>query len=212
MQVKYSLSQLGEILKQKLKQPLPGALAHEPLRATPVGSVFPDFNHKSPPKPGAVLILLYEKDGEILFPLIQRSEYTGAHSGQISLPGGKVESGEDFFQTALREGQEEIGINPNTIEIIGRLSDFFVIPSNFMVVPVIAISTQQPQFTADPVEVQSIISGSLFSLLDDDAINTKEIIAAGMYRMNAPHFEVEGQIVWGATAMILNELRTLIKY
>jgi 8-oxo-dGTP pyrophosphatase MutT (NUDIX family) len=198
-------------LEERLKLPLPGASAHELMRAVPVGSVTPNFIHKLPPKPGAVLIVLYEKDNAIHFPLIKRNEYLGAHSGQVSLPGGKAEEGEDAIQTALREGFEEIGVNKGELTIIGTLSDFFVIPSNFMVTPVVAFSESIPELRPDPREVSRIITGNLIELTQQDAIRNKEIIAAGQFRMMAPHFEIENEIVWGATAMILNELCHLVR-
>jgi 8-oxo-dGTP pyrophosphatase MutT (NUDIX family) len=198
-------------LSKRLTATLPSALAHDPLRAIPIDNVIPKFQHKVPPRPGSVLILLYEEEGSIKFPLIKRTEYIGAHSGQISLPGGKAEPGEDPIQTALREGEEEIGINAASLTIVGRLSEFFVIPSNFLVTPVVASVLTQPFFKPDPYEVHKIIKGDLLELIKDDAIQTREIIAAGQYRMNAPHFEIENEIVWGATAMMLNELRMIIK-
>ncbi|HEY9006714.1 NUDIX hydrolase [Ohtaekwangia sp.] len=203
-----------EALKQKIAErllkELPGALAHEPMRATPIGSVIPKFEHKLPPRPGSVLILLYEEDGIVKFPLIKRPEYTGAHSGQISLPGGKAEAGEDYIQTALREGHEEIGIDASQVNVLGRLSNFFVIPSNFMVTPVVA-TMEKPMFTPDAREVVRILSCNLFDLLREEAVLQKEIIAAGQYRMMAPYFDIESEIVWGATAMMLNELRLIVR-
>src|SRR5262245_53281156 len=98
-----SLEELRHVLIERLKLRLPGATAHEPMRAAPIGSVIPDFRHKITPKPGGVLILLYEKEGRVMFPLIKRQEYPGAHSGQVSLPGGKAEAGETMIETALRE-------------------------------------------------------------------------------------------------------------
>jgi NUDIX domain len=115
-----TLDQLTQYLTQRLQAPLPGSLAHEPLRAKPSGSIIPDFTHKLPPKPGSVLILLYEEAGSIKFPLIKRPQYLGAHSGQVSLPGGKAEAGETVIETALREGEEEIGIRSS-----GLLSDLW---------------------------------------------------------------------------------------
>ncbi len=205
------LEKLVTYLQQRLKEPLPAAIAHEPLRARPSGSLIPDFTHKIPPKPGSVLILLYEEEGLIKFPLIKRPEYLGAHSGQVSLPGGKAEPGETLIETALREGEEEIGVIRAEIEVIGALSEFFVMPSNFMVTPVVAFASRQPQFVADQHEVESILKGDLKALLQESAIREKEILAAGRYKMLAPHFEVENQIVWGATAMIINELRFILQ-
>jgi 8-oxo-dGTP pyrophosphatase MutT (NUDIX family) len=202
---------LVDRLAARLKQALPSALAHDPLRAVPIGNVIPKFEHKLPPKPGSVLILLYEDNGRILFPLIKRTEYNGAHSGQVSLPGGKAEAGEDSIQTALREAQEEIGVDPVSVNVIGRLSDFFVIPSNFIVTPVVASVNGTPTFKPDPHEVERIILGDVDSLIKDDAIKTREILAAGTFRMNAPHFEIEKEVVWGATAMMLNEFRFVLR-
>ena len=199
------------LLTARLRQPLPGADAHEPLRAVPMGAIKPKFEHKTPPKPGSVLILLYPIGEQINFPLTLRADYAGAHSGQISFPGGKAEAGESAIDTALREAEEEIGINRKDIKVIGTLSQFFVIPSNFLVTPVVAFAESRPSFIADPFEVAKIIEGSLKELIREDAIKTKEILAAKTYQLMAPHFEIEGEIVWGATAMMLNEFRMVVK-
>ncbi len=205
-----NLSALIDKLEQRLKHPLPGSAAHELLRAVPAGNIKPKFEHKSPPKSGGVLILLYEEEGEVKFPLTKRPDYIGTHGGQISLPGGKAEPGEDIITTALREGEEEIGIPRSAITVIGQLSEFFVIPSNFLVTPVIGYMNQRPLFNPDPKEVVRVLEGRINQLIKADAVVTKEILAARIYPMMAPHFEIEGEIVWGATAMILNELRVLI--
>lgn len=197
-------------LEARLKKPLPGAQAHERMRAMPVGNSAPGFSHRASPRPGSVLLVLYPDNNRILFPLIKRPDYEGMHSGQISFPGGKAEPGEDFITTALREGNEEIGIDPQAVRIIGRLSDFFVIPSNFMVTPVIGYVASKPILTPDPVEVAKILHGDVESILPDSVILEREITAARTFQMKAPHFEIENEIVWGATAMMLNEFRTVV--
>jgi 8-oxo-dGTP pyrophosphatase MutT (NUDIX family) len=128
----------------------------------------------------------------------------------VSFPGGKADPGESPIVTALRETEEEIGIDRNEIKVIGTLSPFFVIPSNFMVTPVVA-TVMNPVFKADSREVAKILHGDLERLIKPDAIQTKEILAAGTFRMMAPHFEFEGEVVWGATAMILNEFRIILR-
>ncbi|MBI3217938.1 MAG: CoA pyrophosphatase [Bacteroidetes bacterium] len=198
-------------LHQRLQQPLPGAEAHEPLRATPTGLIKPKFDHSLPPKPGSVMILLYPDGEQIKFPLTKRHEYLGAHSGQVSLPGGKAEPGETAIETALRETEEEIGVRSDQIKVIGQLSQFFVMPSNFMVVPVIGFVQTRPLYQAQESEVVRIIEGNLTDLIQPNAIRTKEILAAKVYPMLAPHFEIEGEVVWGATAMMLNELRVIVQ-
>jgi len=200
-----------QLLADRLKNPLPGQQAHEPLRATPIGLIKPKFEHAVPAKPGSVIILLYELEGRTFFPLTKRPDYLGTHGGQISLPGGKAEPGESVIDTALREAEEEIGVIRNQIEIVGTLSEFFVIPSNFMVTPVVAYLKERPKFKPDPKEVVRIINGSLDQLVRDDAVHTKEILAAKMFPMLAPHFEIEDEVVWGATAMILNEFRMVVR-
>lgn len=202
---------LIENLTKRLKLELPSALAHDPLRAVPVGPVIPKFKTDSQPKLGSVLILLYEEDGQLKFPLIKRPDYPGAHGGQISLPGGKKEPGEDAIQTALREAHEEIGVTGQDVTIVGRLSEFHVIPSNFMITPVVASINRVPTFIPDSYEVERIITGKISNLIREDAVLTKEILAAGNYRMRAPHFEIEGEVVWGATAMMLNEFRLILR-
>ncbi len=154
---------------------------------------------------------MYRNGDRINFPLTIRPDYLGTHGGQISFPGGKAEAGEDAIDTALRETEEEIGITRKDIKVIGTLTEFFVIPSNFKVTPVIAFTEKKPNFLADPIEVVRIIEGNLEDLLKEDAIRKKEILAAKMYPLMAPHFEIEGEIVWGATAMILNEFRMVMQ-
>ncbi len=199
-------------LVERLKQPLPGAKAHEPMRAIPKGSVLPNFNFKEAPRKGAVLILLYPDKQQLLFPLIKRATYKGVHSGQIALPGGKSEPGDkNILDTALREAEEEIGINKSKVEIIGQLSDFFVMPSNFMVSPVIGFMAERPKYIPDPTEVEKVLDASLQQIIYEESVLRKTIMAGGIYEMDAPCFEVAGETVWGATAMILNELRIILK-
>ncbi|MBS1951067.1 MAG: putative Nudix hydrolase NudL [Cytophagales bacterium] len=205
------LIELADRLQTRLQQPLPGAMAHEMLRATPAGSLIPKFNHASQPRPGSVIILLYEEFGAIRFPLTKRPDYVGAHAGQVSLPGGKTEKNENYIQTALRECEEEIGVPSDHIQVIGKISDFYIAPSNFIISPVVAYSTSPPEFYPQESEVARILNGNLDELLRSDAIHTQEILAAKKYPMIAPHFLIEGEIVWGATAMMLNELRIIVQ-
>ncbi|NJM25616.1 MAG: CoA pyrophosphatase [Bacteroidia bacterium] len=157
------------------------------------------------------MIALYDLNGVVHFPLIKRPDYTGAHSGQISLPGGKAEAGETVIDTALREGEEEIGIRGSQLTVLGSLSEFFVIPSNFLVTPVVAVMHQVPKYVPDKREVARILEGNVAELVSESAVLVKEIVAAGMFQMRAPHFEIDGEVVWGATAMILNEFRTILR-
>jgi 8-oxo-dGTP pyrophosphatase MutT (NUDIX family) len=206
-----SLEELIRELDKRLKDPLPATAAHELLRARPVSGQFPDFGHKLPPRPGSVLLLLFEENGVIKLPLTKRATYKGAHSAQISFPGGKAEAGENAVQAALREAEEEIGIHQADVRVIGQLSDFNVIPSNFLVTPIVGSLNYVPVFKPDPREVDKIIYAEITDLIRDDAVYEEEILAAGVYPMIAPHFLIENEIVWGATAMILNEFRVVLR-
>jgi 8-oxo-dGTP pyrophosphatase MutT (NUDIX family) len=206
-----SLEELIRELDKRLKDPLPATAAHELLRARPVSGQFPDFGHKLPPRPGSVLLLLFEENGVIKLPLTKRATYKGAHSAQISFPGGKAEAGENPVQAALREAEEEIGIHQADVQVIGQLSEFNVIPSNFLVTPIVGSLNYVPVFKPDPREVDRIIFVEITDLIRDDAVYEEEILAAGVYPMIAPHFLIENEIVWGATAMMLNEFRMVLR-
>jgi len=205
------LHDLLPLLTQRLEKPLPGARAHEPLRATPTGLVKPDFSHRTPPRPGSILILLCPDGSSTRIPLIKRPDYFGAHSGQVSFPGGKAEPDESHIATALRETEEEIGISADSVEVVGTLSSFFVIPSNFLVTPVVGVLTKPQPFRPDAKEVERIVQVQLENVLPDEAIQISEILAARIYPMRAPHFSAEGEVVWGATAMMLNEFRIIVR-
>jgi 8-oxo-dGTP pyrophosphatase MutT (NUDIX family) len=207
-----TFEQLIGKLEARLGQELPSALAHEVMRATRSDLAPIQFSHSIPPRPGAVLLLIYPGlDGAINFPLIKRPDYAGTHSGQISFPGGKAEPGETIIQTALRETQEEIGVNPEDVNVIGVLSDFFVMPSNFMVTPVVGYMTKRPAFVPDKIEVVRVLEGDLRRLMPDESITISEIVVAKTYKLMAPHFLIDNEIVWGATAMMLNEFRVILK-
>ena len=167
---------------------------------------------KIPPIKSAVLILLYEDEHQhIRFPLIQRPIYNGTHSGQVSLPGGKVEKGDaSIFQTALRETEEELGINTDNIEVIGQLSDLFIWVSNYMVTPIVGITQIKPVFTKDDNEVDAIIETDLFDIIDPAKRKDDTIVVREKYRIKTPYFNIDDRIVWGATAMILSEFSMVL--
>ena len=199
-------------LKAELLHDLPGVDAH--LRLAPEIRI---NDLKIPKHPvnameSAVLIILYPNNGHLKTVVILRNEYNGVHSGQISLPGGKTEKSDiDFKFTALREAQEEIGIIPSELEIIGQLSRFYVIPSNFIIYPFVAFCTQRPLFHPDPLEVQKIIEIDVFNEISYDKIVTKTLSFKDRVQIDAPGFAVSGEFMWGATAMIFSELLHVLK-
>jgi 8-oxo-dGTP pyrophosphatase MutT (NUDIX family) len=142
--------------------------------------------------------------------LIRRPEYPGVHGGQISLPGGRREVGEPLPATALREAREEIGLDPETVEIIGQLSPLYTPPSNFYIFPFVAFSPNQPLFQPNANEVAEIIETPL-RLLQNPAHRKEESWYFQNYgERRVPFFDVYGHQVWGATAMILSEFLTLL--
>ncbi len=159
-----------------------------------------------------VLFCLDERDNWFI-PLTQRFTYDGVHSGQISLPGGKFEPEDGSTdQTALRECQEEIGIRDEA-ELVGSLSKLFIPVSGFLVEPWVAVVRQKdPGFKLNEREVERIVRLRVSDLLDHSIIKTGEIELPGRglnMKIKTPWFESEGFRIWGATAMILNEVKTI---
>jgi len=207
-----NFDKVTNFLEKRLKKDLPGTDAHELMKPRMADGTSFSFKHPTKPREGGVLILFFESEGIIRFPLIQRSTYEGIHSGQMALPGGKEEeSDKDLKMTALRETQEEIGIDPTKVEIIGALSKFFVMASNYWVLPVIGKVKETPHFTPDKHEVEGIIYPSLSKLTDPAFTKEKQMLVRGGVDMICPYFDLDDRIVWGATAMMLSELVVILK-
>ena len=203
-----------EELKQKLHQPLPGSTSHLKMAPRQRVEEFSKISNVVPSaKNSAVLILLFPDNGELKTVFIRRSIYDGVHSGQISFPGGKVEkTDKDFEATALREVNEEIGVQTESIEIIGQLTDFYIPPSNFLVKVYVGYSSFIPQFMPDNKEVQSVIEVYLDEFYDKNNISENEFYSTSRkISINAPCYLVNGMEIWGATAMILSELLDMLK-
>ena len=160
----------------------------------------------------AVMMLLYPDEyNELHFCLIQRSTYDGKHSGQISFPGGKKEKTDaDYWETALRETAEEIGVTSSDVNLITVLSSTYIPPSNFLVYPFLGYTNNRPNFIPEIGEVDHIIEVPLSDLLTESNITEGQIKASYMKDINVPMFVFDQYKVWGATAMILAEARELI--
>jgi 8-oxo-dGTP pyrophosphatase MutT (NUDIX family) len=201
-------------LKRELEKPLPGKdvqLAMSSIKR--IRELF-EFSNENKAVKSSVLILLYPgllKDS-IRLVLILRPTYDGIHSGQISLPGGKYEiSDNDLRQTALRETKEEIGIDIHSVSIIGKLSPLYIPPSNHLVQPYVGFTSTAPDFSPDAKEVEKIIEIYLSDFLDDKNIRKKHILLQDGVSIFAPCYIIDGNTIWGATAMILNEFREIVK-
>lgn len=174
-------------------------------------SVFNTFGTKEHKK-SAVLILLYEKNGQIAFPLMQRHTYKGVHSGQVSLPGGKFEENDrDLSQTALRETEEEIGVSQNKIQLIGQLTDLYIPPSNHHVHPFVGYVKHEPKMVKDDYEVAELFETNLSLLLNESIVGQTKVEVANGLKIKTPYFDINNKVVWGATAMILSELKQVLR-
>ena len=207
-----TLNQIVELIDSKTDAGnLPGPNAQYAMssigRKSRVLSEFGKKEHKK----SAVLILLYEKNSKVYFPLTQRRSYKGVHSGQVSLPGGKLEVDDiDLSHTAIRETHEEIGINKNQIQLVGQLTDLYIPPSNHHVHPYVGFLDDIPNFTKDDYEVEELLETPLENLLDDSIISETKINIGNGLRIKTPYFDLHNRVVWGATAMILNEFKELV--
>ena len=200
-----------EHLKIKLDQPLPGAKAHELLMPEERKAMLKQMPDMDKARRAAVLMLVYPEKGQPHLVFIERSKYEGVHSGQIAFPGGQHElHDKDFHITALRETEEEIGITQDNIEIIGDLSEIYIPPSNYLVLPVLAKLDHKPEFIPDKTEVENVITFPVEAFLKEDAMQTESIHIDGKLSVNVPCYNVEGYIIWGATSMMLSELLNLL--
>jgi len=198
-------------LKVALENELPGMTSHRKM-ASRLRLEELKFNHDtSQALRSSVLILLYPKNGTVFTNFILRQTYDGVHSGQVSFPGGRVEPGDrTLIDTALREAHEEVNINPQKVQVLGTLSEIYIPPSNFKVLPIVAFSDEAPDFKPDENEVAEIIESDLNFLFDPNAKKEKILHSRG-HEIEAPYYDVKGYVVWGATAMILNELKDIIE-
>lgn len=161
----------------------------------------------------SVLALFYPNDkNETTFVLILRKVYKGAHSGQVAFPGGKLEPTDKSLQdAAVRETFEEVGVPIKNIKVIRELTEVYIPPSNFYVHPFIGVLQNQPSFIKQDDEVEAIIEIKLQHFLDEKIVIQKTVKTSYSLEVEVPAFNLNGHIVWGATAMMLSEIKDLLK-
>tara|TARA_B100000795_G_scaffold82575_1_gene59849 strand:+ start:1403 stop:2032 length:630 start_codon:yes stop_codon:yes gene_type:complete len=166
----------------------------------------------SAPKKAAVLALFYPNStDETVFVLTKRASYKGTHSAQISFPGGKINKEDASLQeTALRETFEEIGITAKSVEVIRELTPVYIPPSNFLATPYIGCMAATPSFLTN-YEVANTIEVLVADLLNDTALSKIDMTTSYMKNKDVPCFKLNGYVVWGATAMMLSEIKELLK-
>jgi len=204
-----SINRLVKSLGKRMKEPLPGSSAH--LLTKVQSEIKFNFPYSSEnPKKASVLILLFPESENIHFFLTQRTLSVEHHKGQISLPGGTCEKNEQTINTALRETEEEIGVNKNEIEIIGELTPFFTPASGFIVHPFIGWCDKRPKTNIQVDEVQNLFSASLSQLLNNQIFESENWNLRG-YQAKVPFYNFDGHKVWGVTAAILSEFKFILK-
>jgi 8-oxo-dGTP pyrophosphatase MutT (NUDIX family) len=190
---------------------LPGRAAHTEMAPLPRPGWEPDLEPAAVPRQGGVLALFYPKEDQLYLPLILRPTYDGVHSGQVGFPGGGQDAIDvDISATALREAYEEIGVVPEQVQILGRLSKLYILPSNYEVTPTVGWMDHRPDFHIDPYEVAKLLEVRLTDLQNPHNRHQEEWQLRGR-KAKVPFFYVCGQTIWGATAMILSELLAVIK-
>ncbi|MBF4519027.1 CoA pyrophosphatase [Flavobacterium sp. ANB] len=193
-----------EYLTKNLQKPLPGEAAHQVIQNSSKTRL--SFKPNEHTRRSAVLILFYPFKDEVYLPLILRPSYDGVHSAQVAFPGGKYEpADENLIQTALREANEEIGLKISDVKILGTLTELFIGPSNFKVLPVIGYLSYKPDFIGDKREVEKILETKLNDIYNPNIIGSSEMLIRGE-QVTVPYYEIHNNKVWGATAKMISEL------
>jgi len=197
-------------LKIRLKEDIDGKIFHEIFLPKKRDFYSPGDEKAVDFRKSAVMLTLFFRKSSLRSLLIQRATYPGAHSGQISLPGGKQDFPDNnLLDTAIRETFEEISVRVNPNEVIGPLSPLTIPISRFTVYPYIALLPYPPEYKIDENEVVSIIEYDVWEFIHHATIDIYKVKGVNT-ELEAPAFNIDGHIVWGATAMILNEFREIM--
>jgi 8-oxo-dGTP pyrophosphatase MutT (NUDIX family) len=207
---KIDFQQCIDFLGERFQKPLPGPEAHKKL--SPPHRHIPDIatlkNHRN----SSVMLLVQNKNNIPHLIFIERADDGHVHSGQIALPGGKVEMHDkDLLATALRETKEEIGIHENKVQLLGKLSPLYIPPSNFLVNPFTGFVADEIIFSPDKKEVKQILEIPLSDFFKDDVVNFAAEHKTHRGIVKAPCYELHGVKIWGATCMIVTEFLSLFE-
>ena len=200
-------------LKHKLSKPLPGVVAHLKMAPASRAHELAESKDNVPnAKKSAVMILFFHDGGVLKMIVIRRSVYVGIHSGQIAFPGGRYEEEDENVQTtALREIEEEIGISADKIEVLGRLSDIYVPPSNFMISIFVGYLAEKPEYKIDEREVDEVIEIPFSDFFKPNLVKEKDFYVGSLRAAKkAPYFDVTNAEIWGASAMVVSELLEML--
>lgn len=197
-------------LQEKLNGDLPGFVGQQGMMPSGRKVILPEATDFGDLKPAAVLIALFQEASEWHFPLIKRVEDGFAHSGQIALPGGRLENDETAEAAALREAEEEIGLDQTSVTVIGKLSPLPIPISGYLVHPIVGTLATKPTWRMQPGEVDEVFTASIQELLDASN-RTTEVRQFRQQSFTIPYFRFDTYKVWGATAMILAEFEHILQ-
>lgn len=213
------MEELIPYLKERLQHDLP----HNDIRKEGLSEKLLDLLLKEeknararfatkPPRICAVMMAFYQKEEEWYLPMMLRPNHSRAHPGQISFPGGKQEEeDEDLIATAIRETEEEIGINVPKENILGNLTEIFIAPSNSLVTPIVAFLKSPPEYTPDEEEVAEVLDVKLKDLQNPENIRFRKVVLTNGDFFNMPAFQADKNFIWGGTARMISEMLKLLK-
>jgi 8-oxo-dGTP pyrophosphatase MutT (NUDIX family) len=187
---------------------LPGVEAQWRMAPQPRGGWKPG-SAPDQARPAAALLLLFPVDGQAAVLLTKRSMALPDHPGQVSLPGGAVDPGESIEDAALREAEEEVGLARAGVRVIGRLTALHIPVSGFVLHPVVGVAATRLAMRPEPGEVERIIEAPVDHLLDPRRHHRVNRVRDG-YEFEMPYFDLDGEQVWGATAMVLAEFAAIL--
>ncbi|MBL0127012.1 MAG: CoA pyrophosphatase [Flavobacteriales bacterium] len=208
-----TISAIRDRLHERLREPLPGHDAFLELSGYKREDLEAARRISPPPRESAVLALIYERQAVPHVLLMLRPTYDGVHSGQVAFPGGRMEPEDPSLESAaLREFTEETGAAVNGIEVFGTLTPVYIPPSRSLVTPFIGVLPELGAVAPDPREVAQLIEAPLELVLRDDILKHRQQHLAMLGRsVQVPYFDIAGHAVWGATAMMMAELRELLR-
>jgi 8-oxo-dGTP pyrophosphatase MutT (NUDIX family) len=198
------LKQLESFLEARLQGPLPGAVAQWRFAPRPAHKGWEPGQVPPQARQAAALLLSYPGEEGPTIPLTLRRSDLPQHPGQVSFPGGRIDPGERDREAALREAEEEIGIDPASVRLVGPLSSLWVIVSNHVVRPFVGIVDERPAFRLAEREVAELVEVPLAHVRDEGRVEWQKVARNGMI-IDYPAFDLGGHLVWGATAMMLGE-------